>query len=109
MLMLVVGRLGGLLGGPPSGPVMLVLDAERAIGGAPPTLSIDGDFSKVGTDRGGGIEVDIGGGGVPVEDGGGGVPAAERGPPFGGGGVAPLASTFSAPGFLLIHRLRSGS
>lgn len=28
---------------------------------------------------------------------------------FGGGGVAVFASTFSAPGFLLIHRLRSGS
>lgn len=41
---------------------------------------------------------------------GGGVPLTERGPAArGGGGVAFLISTFSAPGFLLTHRPRSGS
>ena len=42
--------------------------------------------------------------------GGGGVELADRGgPPFGGGGVGFFASVFSAPAFLLIHRLSSGS
>jgi hypothetical protein len=79
------------------------------MGIAPPTLSIEGLFSKVGMERGGGmLPVAIGGGGVPV-DMGGGVPETDRGPALGGGGVAAFASTFSAPGFLLIHRLSSGS
>lgn len=40
LLMLVVGRLGGLLGGPlgPGGPVALVFDTDLAIG-APLRLS----------------------------------------------------------------------
>lgn len=41
---------------------------------------------------------------------GGGVELADRGgPAFGGGGVGFFASVFSAPTFLLIHRLSSGS
>jgi hypothetical protein len=109
LLILVVGRLGGWLGGPPGGPVALVLDTERAMGTAPPMLSIEGLFSSPGIERGGGMPpIAIGGGGVPL-DMGGGVPEADLGPALGGGGVADLASTFSAPGFLLIHRLSSGS
>lgn len=109
--MLVVGRLGGALGGPPGGPpTLLVLETERAMGAPPPTLSIEGDFCSEGMERGGSIPPGpIGGGGVPVDDGGGGVPETERGPALGGGGVAVFASTFSAPGFLLIQRLSSGS
>jgi hypothetical protein len=112
LLMLVVGRLGGLL----------VPEADRDMGGANTgslRLSMDGSLVSSGvalgggTDLGGGMlppETDLaasGGGGVP--EGGGGVPAIDRGPALGGGGVAVLASTFSAPGFLLIQRLSSGS
>lgn len=60
-------------------------------------------------DRGGGMPPLIAGGGGVADEGGGGVPETDRGPALGGGGVAVLASTFSAPGFLLIHRLSSGS
>lgn len=42
--------------------------------------------------------------------GGGGVELADRGgPALGGGGVGFFASVFSAPAFLLTHRLSSGS
>jgi hypothetical protein len=122
LLMLVVGRLGGALGGPP--PVMLAPDADRDMGGArggSPRLSVEGAALSSGvpgggTDLGGPVmlppDTDLeasrdGGGGVP--DIGGGVAVAARGPPLGGGGVAFLASTFSAPGFLLTQRFRSGS
>jgi hypothetical protein len=109
LLMLVLG----LLGGPPGGaPVPLMPETERAIrgGGALERPSMEGAVLRPGVDRGmpaagGGTLVrPPGGGGVPI--GGGGVPA---GPARGGGGVAVLGSGFSAPGFLLTHRLRSGS
>lgn len=118
LLILVVGRLGGAL--PP--PAALAPEADRDMGGAnwgSLRLSMDGSLVSSGvalgggTDLGGGIlppETDLdanGGGGVP--DAGGGVPVIDRGPALGGGGVAVLASTFSAPGFLLTQRLRSGS
>jgi hypothetical protein len=110
LLMLVVGRLGGAL-------ALLVLETDRVMaGGARPRLSEDDAFVSSGVpartfggiNGGGALLLEIkGGGGVPV--GGGGVPETERGPALGGGGVAVLAGVFSAPGFLLIHRLRSGS
>lgn len=112
LLMLVAGLLGGALGGPP----MLVLEADRIIGGGAIRDSVEGllDSSGVadrilGGIRGGGalLLVVNGGGGVPM--GGGGVPDTDRGPALGGGGVAVLGAVFSAPGFLLIHRFRSGS
>jgi len=110
LLMLVVGLLGGAL-------ALLVLETDRAIaGGARPRLSVDACFISSGVPArtfggmsGGGalLLVIKGGGGVPV--GGGGVPDTDRGPALGGGGVAVLAGVFSAPGFLLTHRFRSGS
>lgn len=58
-------------------------------------------------DRGGGPwDEERIGGGVPV--GGGGVPETDR-VALGGGGAAAFGSAFSAPGFLLTHRLSSGS
>jgi hypothetical protein len=112
LLILVVGRLGGAL-------ALLVLETDRVMtGGARPRLRLSEDDAFVssgvpartfgGISGGGALLLEIkGGGGVPV--GGGGVPETERGPALGGGGVAVLAGVFSAPGFLLIHRLRSGS
>lgn len=119
LLMLVVGLLGGALPGAP----MLPLDTERAImsgGGADrPMLSMEGALLSsgvaarkcIGMAAGGGgtllLRV-MGGGGVAV--GGGGVAAeTERVILLGGGGVAVFAGVFSAPDFLLTHRLRSGS
>lgn len=110
LLMLVAGLLGGPLGGSPE------LEAERLIGWAAvrPRLSWDGFDARVGIDRngparGGALERSKDGGGVEDDDGGGGVPLADQGAALGGGGVAFLISVFSAPGFLLIQRLRSGS
>lgn len=110
LLMLVVGLLGGALGGPPAA---LVLDTERAIGGAMPVkLSWDAALVRSGMERAG---VSIGGpiGGPPMDGiepmDGGGVPETERGMARGGGGVAVFASGTSAPGFLLTQRFRSGS
>lgn len=118
LLMPVVGRLGG----PP--PVALVPDADRDMGcasGGSLRLSVEGAALSSGV-PGGGMDLggpvtlppdtDLGaimegGGGVP--EGGGGVAVADRGPALGGGGVADLASTFSAPGFLLTQRFKSGS
>ena len=114
LLRLVGGLVGGALGGLPAPAGSLTplwFDAERAIMGGTARLSEDaGLFSPApgggavdgGLDRfGGGADAD-----ADVEAGGGGV---EVGPARGGGGVAVLAGVFSAPGFLLIHRLRSGS
>lgn len=57
---------------------------------------------------GGTLDRPAAGGGVPGAAGGG-VPLRVRGAPRGGGGAAFLVSTFSAPGFLLIQRFKSGS
>lgn len=104
--MLVVGLLDGLLS-------VLALDMDRNMGGAPPRLSCDGALLRTAgganepkEDEGGRLDRPCGGGGVC-----GGVPLADRGLPsaLGGGGVAAFASTCSAPGFLLTHRLSSGS
>jgi hypothetical protein len=112
LLMLVAGLLGGALGGLPT----LLLEAVRAIDVDSPKLSVDGGLPKAGMgigidggppDGGGALARPAMGGGVA--DGGGGVPLEETGAPFGGGGVAFFASVFSAPGFLLTQRLRSGS
>ena len=113
LLMLVPGRLGGAIAPPPEADLAIggaPPDADRAIEGAPPKLSEDAILPRVpGIDMGGGtLILPPMGGGVLI--GGGGVPLTERDPnPFGGGGAADLASVFSAPGFLLIHRLSSGS
>ena len=106
--MLVVGLLGGPLGG----PVALVPDVERIIGGGMPMLSCDGRLPRSGIlrggpERGGALVRPPGGGGVDAD--GGGVPFVERGKALGGGGVAIFGSGVSAPGFLLTHRFRSGS
>lgn len=116
LLRLVVGLLGGALGGPPGALAVLWFDTDRIISGAPPPpgmfrlswdaalLSSAGEGVRRGGPPGaikppGGADVGPpGGGGVPVRE-------AERG----GGGVAVLAGVFSAPGFLLIQRLSSGS
>lgn len=108
--MLVLGLVGGALGGLPT--VALTLDAERAIGGALLRFSMDTAWDSLcpggSRVRGGALNPLEGGGGVP--EGGGGVPLlTDRGPALGGGGVADFASTFSAPGFLLIHLFSSGS
>jgi hypothetical protein len=116
LLMLVGGRLGGPLGG----PAALVLLALRVIGGGTPRLSCEGGF---GSSDGAGAGLKPRGGPVggalalPAPPGGGaamglptgGVLVIERGADLGGGGVAVFASVVSAPAFLLIHRLRSGS
>ncbi len=106
LLMLVVGRLGGPLGGVGIA-ALLTLDAERAIGGAAPPgpllcgMALAGGMMEVDTDRGGPP-----GGAAP----GGGVPLTERAAPLlGGGGDGLDASTCSAPAFLLIQRFNSGS
>lgn len=110
LLMLVVGRLGGPLGGVGAAAALLTLEAERAMGGAPPPGGIPG-----GALAGGMVEADTERGGPPGGPPGGaapggGVPLTERGaPPLGGGGVGLAASTCSAPGFLLIQRFSSGS
>lgn len=105
LLMLVVGRLGGPL---------LVLETDRSIGGGA-RLSVEAVLVRSGVPArtlggmsgGGALLLVTSGGGVP--GGGGGVPVIDRGPPRGGGGVAVFAGVFSAPGFLLTHRLSSGS
>lgn len=118
LLMLVPGRLGG-----PDGPVALPLDTLLLIeggaessegGGALPVRSpltpgrdperlLDGGGPAADIGRG----ADVGPGG-PV---GLGAPdTARRGPvAFGGGGVALATGVSSAPAFLLIQRLSSGS
>lgn len=107
VLMPVVGLLGGLLGGPD----VLLPDTERIMRGAGPRLSFEGGFTNTGRLNGGGPDEGGGtlkrpdGGGMKDDGGGVDVPARD----FGGGGVADLRSTFSAPAFLLTHRLRSGS
>lgn len=116
MLLALLMLVAGLLGGPLGGPAALVLEAERAIGTADtPKLSCEGGFESSGVALrdparasmgGGALLLLIKGGGIPAD--GGGVLVTDRGA-FGGGGVAVLASTFSAPGFLLIHRFSSGS
>lgn len=108
LLMLVVGLLVGLLS-------VLVLDMERSMGGGPPPmLSCDGALLRIAggaklpkEDEGGTLDRPCAGGGVNCRSGG--VPLTDRGPALGGGGVAALASTCSAPGFLLTQRLSSGS
>lgn len=114
LLILVVGRLGGPVGGP---AVLLELDGAVR-GGARPRLSFEGALFSSGVPArklgggikdGGGALLLSGGGGVPIDAGGGGVPLTDRGPARGGGGVAVLGAVFSAPGFLLTQRLRSGS
>lgn len=111
LLMLVAGRLGGPLGGP-----TLWFETDRAMGGGTLRPSRPADWGGVTTVSGG-----PGGGAdarpIPPMGGGGGVEGMwgagdeleDRGGPFGGGGVDFLASVFSAPAFLLIHRLSSGS
>lgn len=111
LLMLVVGRLGGPL-------AALWFETERAIGGgaaspSAPAVTVgtaDAVPARMGPGGGaddrpiappdGGVE-GMGGGGVELADRGG--------PALGGGGVGFFASAFSAPAFLLIHRLSSGS
>lgn len=123
ILMLVDGLLGGAeTGGPPSPGRTALVETDRARLPGPDRaciLSIDCAVVKVpAVERGGSmaptgrrLDPSAAGGGVFVTDGGGGgVPPTEREiPARGGGGVAFLASTFSAPGFLLIQRPRSGS
>lgn len=111
LLMLVAGLLGGPLGGP-----TLWLETDRTMGGGTPRPSGPADW--------GGVTIVAGGPGggadarpTPPMEGGGGVDGIwgagdeleDRGGPLGGGGVAFLASVFSAPAFLLIHRFSSGS
>lgn len=115
LLMLVVGLLGGPLGGPPA----LWFETDLAIGVGMPRPSwldrVDSPTPVAVPGRGGppgGADArprPLSGGGVPASVRGGGVELAERGGPLGGGGAAFLASVFSAPAFLLIHRLSSGS
>lgn len=111
----VVGRLGGAVGG----PAALFAELERAVrgGAARPRLSFEGALFSSGVPArkpdggmkdGGGALLLNGGGGVLVDIGGG-VPLTDLGPARGGGGVAVLGAVFSAPGFLLTHRFRSGS
>lgn len=108
LLMLVVGLLEGLLS-------VLAPDMDRSIGGAL-RLSCDGALLRTAggakvpkPDDGGTLDRPCAGGGVNCLSGG--VPLTDRGLllALGGGGVADFASTCSAPGFLLIHRLSSGS
>lgn len=118
LLMLVVGRLGGPLGGP-----VLWFETERVMGGGTPRPSAPEGMvgtadvvpARTGPGGGGADERPMPTPPLPPEGGvegmpGGGVELADRGgPPFGGGGVGFFASVFSAPAFLLIHRLSSGS
>lgn len=98
MLLALLMLVAGLLGGPELLPALeLGLGKD---GGIPALWGRGGGAILVDTERGSG-------GGVPPM--GGGVPLTDRGPPFGGGGVGFGASTCSAPGALLIHRLSSGS
>ena len=112
LLILVPGRDGGpeASGG-----------RARVVGLAPPSLSdgTPGVLAREGIPIGGGIDellggIEVGGrkpaGGGPI----GGVPpdallAAADGPPRGGGGVAAGFTVSTAPAFLLIHFLSSGS
>jgi hypothetical protein len=107
LLMLVVGLLEGLLS-------LLAPDMDRSIGGA---LRLSCDVALLSTgggarvpkleEDGGRLDRPAAGGGVNCLSGG--VPPTDRGLALGGGGVAAFASTCSAPGFLLTHRLSSGS
>lgn len=85
LLILVAGRLGGALGGPPA----LAVEAVRSIGGgAEPggPAPIGGESAGPGVELmraggpGGGADADVGGGGVPAPPG--------RDGARGGGGVA---------------------
>lgn len=120
LLRLVVGRLGAL--------AVLVLETERIIAGGPSEggaarLFSEAEGARV-EDGGGGVMVDRGGptggalarpasgfdvgGGIPPM-GGAGLEDTDRGMPFGGGGVAFLASLSLGSAFLLTHRFSSGS
>lgn len=113
--MLVVGRLGG----PLAAPTMLLFETVRFIlggieGGARPSASAFSD-AMGGVALGGKLDPELWRvGGAPegpvLFPGGRPAPlAALGGPDRGGGGVAAFATLSSAPPFLLIHRLSSGS
>ena len=109
LLMLVVGLLGGALGGPEP---RLGFDTEWFRVGGVVRLSVEAcgarlDAGRGGPEGGGTLDRPPGGGGVTSV--GIGVPLTDRGIALGGGGVAFLASVFSAPDFLLIQRFSSGS
>lgn len=101
LLILVAGRLGGRLGGP--APTSDPETDRLGPKGEGPSWA---DNPLPGP-NGGAPELVTGLGGAPPPP----PPpsAADLGADLGGGGVAFLTSTFSAPGFLLIHRLSSGS
>lgn len=128
LLRLVAGLPpGGMLGDRPGGPpapeaslmalAMLWLETDRFIIGGANRLSCDGGIAMPGPPMAGGGAADggldkLGGGALwDAAMGGGGVPVPARVAELerGGGGVAVLAGVFSAPGFLLTQRLRSGS
>lgn len=120
LLILVPGREGG------ANPASLPFDAVRCnMGGVVPSnddceafaaataarFELEAD-DESGGPRGGALNLPPGGGGAiipPPAPGGGGVPAAERGPPFGGGGVDVGVEPASEPAFLFTQRFRSSS
>lgn len=109
LLILVAGRLGGALGGPPT----LLFDTERIMlggrgPGGTPRLSLDAACASAGPGGppGGALARPMGG---VIVRGGGGVPVLDLEAPFGGGGVAVFACVASAPPFLFTQRFRSGS
>lgn len=107
LLMLVAGRLGGALAGPPGGPALAV-EAVRSIGGS----AEPGDPTKGGVPApsdGAGVVAIRGGGAEPAGPGGGGVPDAALDIARGGGGVADFGAWSSAPAALLTQRFCSGS
>lgn len=107
LLMLVAGRLGGALAGPPGMP-LLGVEAARSIGGG----AEPGDPPMGGVpapSEGAGVVAVRGGGAEPEGPGGGGVPVAALDIERGGGGVADFNGWSSAPAALLTQRFWSGS
>jgi hypothetical protein len=113
LLMLVVGRLGGPLGGPAALPLETDLLIGRGPGGAESPLGLSNDcdgllVTDADTARCGGALLLVGPG-VDMDSPDDAI-AVRGGPALGGGGVADDISELpSLPAFLLTHLFNSGS
>jgi hypothetical protein len=110
LLILVAGRLGGAEAG---GPPVIPPSGGGAEADGKPVCGVAGDAVSEGGPEGGplaGVKVRDGGPDIGGPAGGAAAPLALLlGGPLGGGGVAADGVAASAPPFLLIHFLRSGS